>query len=401
MSYGRGFTSKLPDVGTTIFTVMSRRASEQGAVNVGQGFPDYPIDPNLAACVADAVQAGFNQYAPMEGNVALRARIVAKIAAAGGRAVDPEDELTVTCGGTESIYSAIQAVVGAGDEAIVFDPAYDAYDPAIRLAGGRCIHIPLQAPYFRYDWDRVRDNLSPRTRLIVINNPHNPACTVASGADLDTLATLVRDRPITVLADEVYEHVQYDGRVHQSVMNHAELAERSFAVYSFGKTLHITGWRVGYCVAPPLLTRELRKVHQFNAFSIAAPLQAAICLYLERHPDAWREVAAFFSAKRDLLRSRLAASGLTMPPAAGSYFQLADYSSLAGEMAACSDVEFTERLINDAGVAVIPLSPFYREPPAGMRIVRLCVAKRDATLIEAARRISEYTAKVSRARSGA
>jgi methionine aminotransferase len=195
--------------------------------------------------------------------------------------------------------------------------------------------------------------------------------------------------------------VQYDGRVHQSVMNHAELAERSFAVYSFGKTLHITGWRVGYCVAPPLLTRELRKVHQFNAFSIAAPLQAAISLYLERHPDAWREVAAFFSAKRDLLRSRLAASGLTMPPAAGSYFQLADYSSLGGQIADCSDVEFTEKLINDAGVAVIPLSPFYREPPVGMRIVRLCVAKRDDTLIEAARRISEYTAKGALARSGA
>jgi methionine aminotransferase len=387
------FPSKLPDVGTTIFTVMSRRAAEQGAVNVGQGFPDFPIDPQLAVCVNDAIAAGFNQYAPMQGSVALRAAIVTKIAAAGGRAVDPEAELTVTCGGTESIYSAIQAVVGAGDEAIVFDPAYDAYDPAVRLAGGRCIHIPLEAPHFRFDWDRVRSALSGRTRLIVINNPQNPSCTVASAADLDELAAITRGRPITVIADEVYEHVQYDSRVHQSVMNHAELKSRSFAVYSFGKTLHITGWRVGYCVAPPVLTRELRKVHQFNAFSIAAPLQEAIALYLQRHPDAWREVAAFFSAKRDLLLARLAGSGLVLPPAQGTYFQLADYSRLAGPLAACTDVEFTERLINEAGVAVIPLSPFYREPPAGMRIVRLCVAKRDETLIEAADRITAYTAR--------
>jgi len=390
MKFPEDFPSKLPDVGTTIFTVMSRRAAEQGAVNVGQGFPDYPIDPRLAACVTDAVAAGFNQYAPMEGSVALRAAIATKIAAAGGRSVDPETELTVSCGGTESIYSAIQAVVGAGHEAIVFDPAYDAYDPAIRLAGGRCIHIPLEAPRFRIDWDRVRTVLSERTRLIVINNPHNPACTVASAADLDELAGIVRDRPIAVIADEVYEHVQY-GRAHQSVMNHPELRHRSFAVYSFGKTLHITGWRVGYCVAPPTLTRELRKVHQFNAFSIAAPLQAAICFYLQRHPDAWREVATFFTAKRDLLLSKLSRSGLALPPAEGTYFQLADYSALGGELGRCNDVEFTERLINEAGVAVIPLSPFYREPPAGMRIVRLCVAKRDETLIEAAARISAYT----------
>jgi methionine transaminase len=391
-----GFQSKLPDVGTTISTVMSRRAAEQGAVNVGQGFPDYEIDPRLAACVAESVAAGHNQYAPMQGNVELRRRIADKIVAAGGRRIDPETELTVSCGGTEAIYSAIQAVVTPGSEAIVFDPSYDAYDPAVRLAGGRCIHIPLEAPHFRYDWARVRAAVNDRTRLIVINNPHNPACTVASAADLDELAALTRDRPITVLADEVYEHVQYDGRVHQSVINHAELRERSYAVYSFGKTLHITGWRVGYCVAPPTLTTELRKVHQFNTFSIAAPLQAAICLFLERHPDAWRDVAAFFSAKRDLLLSRLAGSGLGLPPAAGSYFQLADYGALGGGLADCTDVEFTERLINEAGVAVIPLSPFYKEPPADMRIVRLCVAKRDSTLTDAAERIRAWASRGGR-----
>jgi len=326
MSLRPGIQSKLPDVGTTIFTVMSRRASELGAVNVGQGFPDYPIEPNLAGCVTEAVAAGFNQYAPMEGSVALRAAIVAKIAAAGGRDVDAETELTVGCGGAESIYCAIQATVGQGDEAIVFDPAYDAYDPGIRLAGGRCVHIPLAAPDFRYDWDRVRAAINDRTRLIVINNPHNPACTVATAADLDALAELTRDRPITVLGDEVYEHVLYDGRQHQSVMNHEELRHRSFAAYSFGKTLHITGWRVGYCVAPPHLTRELRKVHQFNTFSVSAPLQAAIALYMQRYPLAFRELAGFFRAKRALLMRELAGSGLVLSAAQGSYFQLADYS---------------------------------------------------------------------------
>jgi methionine aminotransferase len=378
---------------------MSRRAAETGAVNVGQGFPDYPIEPRLAECVTEAVAAGFNQYAPMEGSVALRAAIAAKIVAAGGRVVDPETELTVSCGGTESIYSAIQAVVAAGDEAIVFDPAYDAYDPAIRLAGGRCVHIPLAAPHFRYDWDRVRAAVNARTRLIIINNPHNPACTVATAADLDELAKLVAerkagDRPLLVLADEVYEHVLYDGRRHQSVMNHPGLRDSSFAVYSFGKTLHITGWRVGYCVAQRLLTRELRKVHQFNTFSIAAPLQAAIALYLQRYPLAFGEVAGFFSAKRELLLRELAGSGLTLPPAQGSYFQLADYGQLPG-FGGLDDVQFTEQLINEAGVAVIPLSPFYREPPSDMRIVRLCVAKRDETLVEAARRIREYTGKAA------
>jgi methionine aminotransferase len=399
MTLPEGFTSKLPDVGTTIFTVMSRRAAEKRAVNVGQGFPDYPIDETLADCVREAVAAGFNQYAPMEGDVALRAAIAAKIRAAGSRAVDPETEITVTCGGTESIYSAIQAVVAPGDEAIVFDPAYDAYDPAIRLAGGRCIHIPLTPPGFRYDWARVRAALTPRTSLVIVNNPHNPACTVATAADLDELAAIARergasDRPLTLLADEVYEHVQYDGRVHRSVIDHPGLRDRSFAVYSFGKTLHITGWRVGYCVAPPALTRELRKVHQFNTFSIAAPLQAAIRMYLERKPDAWRGVAAFFGAKRDLLLSRLAGSGLVLPPAEGSYFQLADFSAL-GALGSLGDVEFAERLINEAGVAVIPLSPFYREPPRDLRIVRLCVAKRDETLREAAARIAAWTGRAS------
>ncbi|EQD50024.1 aminotransferase class I and II, partial [mine drainage metagenome] len=248
--------------------------------NLGQGFPDYDIDPLLAQLVERAMRGGHNQYAPMEGLPALRERIAAKLAALYGLSADPGSEITITQGATEAIYSGIQAVVGPGDEVIGFDPAYDAYEPAVRLAGARCIRLPLAPPAFGYDWDRVRAALSPRTRLILINSPHNPSCTVATSADLDALAQLIRGRQITVLADEVYEHMVFDGRRHASVLQHSELRARSLAVFSFGKTLHATGLRVGYAVAPAELTGELRKVHQFNTFSIAHPLQWAIAEYL-------------------------------------------------------------------------------------------------------------------------
>src|SRR5271163_2152369 len=308
---------------------MSRRAVEEGALNIGQGFPDYPIDPRLAASLAEVVSEGRNQYAPMEGVTELREQISAKLQTSYGRRFDPLTEITVTCGGTEALFDAIQAAVGPGDEAIIFDPAYDAYEPAVRLAGGRCVRITLAPPAFRFDWDEVKRALTDRTRLIIINSPQNPSCTVADAGDLDALAALIRDRPITVLADEVYEHVLYDGRTHASVLAHRELQERSFAVFSFGKTLHATGWRVGYCVAPPLLTRELRKVHQFNTFSIAAPLQHAIARYLAACPDAWSGLSAFFERKRDLLTDCLRDSGLETLRAAGTYFLLVDYGSLS------------------------------------------------------------------------
>src|ERR1700691_3337947 len=288
---------------------MSRRAVEEGALNIGQGFPDYPIDPRLAAALVEVIGEGRNQYAPMEGVVELREQISAKLQTSYGRRFDPHSEITVTCGGTEALYDAIQAAVGPGDEPIIFDPAYDAYEPAVRLAGARCLRIALAPPRFRSDWDQVRRALSERTRLIIVNSPQNPSCTVADRDDLDALAALIRDRPISVLADEVYEHVLYDGRRHASVLAHAELRERSFAVFSFGKTLHATGWRVGYCVAPAQLTRELRRVHQFNTFSIAAPLQYAIARYLSACPDVWSGLSAFFQAKRDLLAGRLRGSG--------------------------------------------------------------------------------------------
>ncbi len=377
--------SKLPDVGTTIFTVMSRRAKELGALNLGQGFPDYDIDPRLAELVAAAMAEGHNQYAPMEGLPALREQIALKLAACYGVSVDPESDITITLGATEALFSAIQALAGAGEEVILFDPAYDSYEPAVRLAGARAVRLPLLPPDFRYDWDRVREAVSDRTRLVIINSPHNPSCTVASRADLDALAEVIRGRNVFVLSDEVYEHVVFDGHAHCSVLTHPELAGKSIAVFSFGKTLHSTGLRVGYAVAPPALTRELRKVHQFNTFSISTAFQHAIARYLAEKPRAWSELAPFFEAKRDRLRRALSSSPLRLPPARGTYFQLLDFSALAPP----GDVAFAERLLSEAGVATIPLSPFYKEPPP-LSVVRVCVAKRDATLDEAAGRLATF-----------
>ncbi|MEA3161377.1 MAG: methionine transaminase [Gammaproteobacteria bacterium] len=384
------FSSKLPDVGTTIFTVMSRRAIEENALNIGQGFPDYAIDPRLSTSLTEVIAEGRNQYAPMEGTLELREQIADKLEGCYQRRFDPSTEITVTCGGTEALYDAIQSAVGPGDEAIIFDPAYDSYEPAVRLAGARCLRIALAPPAFRFDWDEVRRNLSDRTRLIIINSPQNPSCTVATREDLDQLAACIRDRPITVIADEVYEHVLFDGRRHQSVLAHSELREHSYAVFSFGKTLHATGWRVGYCVAPPAMTRELRKVHQFNTFSIASPLQYAIARYLSAYPDAWQGLAAFFEAKRDLLAGFLRGSGLEPLPAGGTYFQLVDYGAISQE----DDLKFADRLIREAKIAVIPLSPFYAKPPR-MTLVRLCIAKRNETLQEAAKRLGAFAQRAA------
>lgn len=383
------FRSKLPDVGTTIFTVMSRRARELGALNLGQGFPDYPIDPRLTELVAEAMAQGFNQYAPMEGVIDLRQRIAQKLLASYELSVDPETEITVTLGATEAIYDAIQAVIGPGDEAIAFDPAYDSYEPAVRLAGGRCIRLPLMPPGFRYDWDAVKAAINPRTRLILFNSPHNPACTAASAEDLNALAEVIRGHDIYVMSDEVYEHVTYDGRAHASVLKQPELAEKAFVVFSFGKTMHATGMRIGYCIAPPELTRELRKVHQFNTFSIAHAQQVAIARYLAEKPEGWRSLPAFFQAKRDRVRDALAGSGFVLPPAQGTYFQLLDFSAFAPP----DDVAFAERLLTQAGVATIPLSPFYAVPPS-LPVLRLCIGKQDSTLDAATQRLNEFAARL-------
>jgi methionine transaminase len=383
--------SKLPDVGTTVFTVMSRRAHELGALNLGQGFPDYDVDPRLTTLVAAAMNQGHNQYAPMEGQLTLRERIAERILRSYGRKVDPHSEVTITLGATEAIYSAIQAVAGVGEEVIAFDPAYDSYEPAVRLAGARCIRLPLSPPGFAYDWVRLRDALTDRTRLILINSPHNPACTTITAEDLGELAAAIRGRDITVLSDEVYEHVVFDGRRHVSVLRHPELAERSFVVFSFGKSLHATGLRVGYAIAPPGLTVELRKVHQFNTFSIAHPLQHAIAAYLAEKPHLGNDLAAFFQGKRDRLRTALADTGFKLPPARGTFFQLLDFSELAPP----GDIEFAERLLTEGGVAAIPLSPFYEHPPP-LTLVRLCIAKREETLDRGAERMRAFAERLQR-----
>lgn len=382
--------SKLPGVGTTIFTIMSRRAEELGAINLGQGFPDYDIDPRISALVFESMQQGFNQYAPMPGWGLLREAIAAKLQRSYAQTFDPEREITVALGATEAIYSAVQALVGAGDEAIVFDPSYDSYDPAVQLAGAACIHVPLMPPTFRYDWDRVRAAITARTRLLIINSPHNPACTCVRAEDLDALSEIVRDHDLYVISDEVYEHMVLDGRAHQSVLSRPELRERSVAVFSFGKTLHATGLRVGYAVAPAGLTAELRKVHQYNTFTIAMPLQVAIARYLIERPDIGRDLGAFFGAKRDRLLTALAGSGIQARPAEGSYFQLIDYSALSD----ARDTEFAEQLLIQARVATIPLSVFYQQPPP-MTLLRLCVAKRDQTLDAAASQIAQFARRSS------
>jgi methionine aminotransferase len=379
------FHSKLPDVGTTIFTVVTQRAQELEAINLAQGFPDYDIAPELAALLDKHVRAGRNQYAPMMGVPELRQEIARKIARSYSVAVDPEREITITVGGTEALFSAICACVAAGEEAIVFDPAYDSYDPAIRVTGGHCIHLPLEPPAFDMPWQRLRESLSPRTRLVIINNPHNPACRVLSREDLDTLAELLRGTDALLLADEVYEHLVLDGRRHASVLAHPELRERSFAAFSFGKTFHATGWRLGYCVAPPELTTEFRKVHQFNVFTVFTPEQYAIADYLRMYPERLDELPGFFARKRDLFCGLLKDTGFHWTPAEGTYFQLLDYSALSD----ADDFTFADTLIREAGVAAIPLAPFYQRPPR-LRVLRFCFAKRDETLELGAERLRNW-----------
>ena len=375
--------SKLPDVGTTIFTVMSKLAEDCGAINLSQGFPDFQPPGELVDLVGHHLAAGRNQYPPMIGVASLREEIARKLSGLYGIRPDPDAEITISSGGTEALFCAIQAVVRSGDEVIVFDPAYDSYAPAIRLAGGEPVHVPLLAPRFEPDWERVQRSLGRRTRLLVINTPHNPTGTVLTRQDLARLAKLLAPYETYVLSDEVYEHIVFDGNRHASVLAHSELAARSYAVFSFGKTYHATGWKVGYCVAPPALTTEFRRVHQFNTFTTTTPLQHALADYLARRPEHYLQLSDFYQQKRDLFLRLMEGSRFTLAPSAGTYFQLADYSAISNER----DVEFSRRLTTDHGVAVIPVSVFYRNPP-DMRYVRFCFAKESATLAEAAKRLS-------------
>ncbi len=375
--------TKLPKVGTTIFSVMSQLAAEHKAINLGQGFPDFDAPRTLREALARAMDEGHNQYAPMPGIASLREAIAAKAASTYACKVDAGSEVTVTSGATESLFAAIAAVVRTGDEVIVLDPCYDSYEPAIELNGGRAVHVPLDPRDFTPDWQRIADAVTPRTRMILVNTPHNPTGSVFSAADLDQLAALTRDNGILVLSDEVYEHIVFDGARHEGVLRHPELATRSFVIGSFGKTFHCTGWKVGYCIAPRLLTTEFRKVHQYLTFCTFTPAQWALAAVLESDPGHWQGLPAFYQERRDRFRALMAGSRFRLLPVAGAYFQLADYSAIDAR----DDLSFCEWLAREGGVAAIPLSAFQETTPAGQHLVRFCFAKTDATLEQAAARL--------------
>jgi methionine aminotransferase len=373
--------SRLPSVGTTIFTVMSRLAAELGAINLSQGFPDFDCDPELVDAVARHMRAGRNQYAPMPGVPVLREAIASMYLSSYGRTYDPETEVTITSGATEAIFAAVASCVHPGDEVIVLEPCYDSYVPAIVLNGGTPVVVSLQFPEYSVDWDAVRRAITRKTRLLLINTPHNPAGAVLTADDVRELATVVDGTDVIVLADEVYQHIIFDGLRHESMARHDALAARSFVVGSFGKTYHATGWKVGYAVAPAALTTELRKVHQFVTFSTITPVQHAIADFLAAGRGL-RELGPFFQAKRDLFLRLMAGSRFRPLRSRGSYFQLMDYSDISDE----ADADFAIRLTREHGVASIPTSPFlYREQAP--RVLRFCFAKKDETLEAAAERL--------------
>jgi len=373
--------SRLPQVGTTIFTVMSALAQQHGAVNLGQGFPDFQGDPALLDAVNQAMREGHNQYPPMAGVPALREAIAGKIAAIHGHSYDPASEITVTAGATQALLTAVLALVQPGDEVVVLEPCYDSYEPSITLAGARTVRVPLDPQTLHVDFDRLAAALTPRTRLLIINTPHNPSGMVWTEAERTQLRDLLRPTDILVLSDEVYEHMVFDGRPHVSVSGDPELAARSVVVSSFGKTFHVTGWKVGYVAAPAPLTAEFRKVHQFNVFTVNTPMQHGLARYLA-DPAPYRDLPAFYQRKRDLFRQGLASTRFQPLPCEGTYFQCVDYSAISD----LDDVAFCRWLIEHVGVAAIPLSAFYGETPE-RRLVRFCFAKQDQTLTQALERL--------------
>jgi methionine aminotransferase len=379
------FTSKLPHIGTTIFTTMSALAVETGAVNLGQGFPDFECDPRLLERMNRAMAAGHNQYPPMTGIPALREQIAIKVEQCYRRAYDVANEITVTAGATQAIQTALTAIVHPGDEVIVLEPVYDSYEPVIRMNGGIARASKLMFPDYRPNWDEIRALIGSKTRAIMINTPHNPTATVWSRDDFDQLAELIRDTHIIVISDEVYEHMVFDGRAHASVSSHAELSERAFVISSFGKTYHVTGWKIAYCLAPKALMTEFRKTHQFVVFTVHTPSQHAIAEYMKL--STHRELSAFYQAKRDFFLEHVASSPLKWKSSRGTYFVLAEYGHLT-EHAGKTDAEFSEWLTREIGVACIPVSAFYADGE-DHRIVRFCFAKREETLRRAAERLAK------------
>jgi len=380
--------SKLPDTDISIFAVMTQLANDCGAINLAQGFPSFNPDDRLLELVNKYLHADANQYAPLSGVPELRQAISKKTADLYGRQIDADTEVTVCDGATEGLYSTIQAVVGSGDEVIVFDPAYDSYEPAVTLAGGVTRHLPLviteDRADFHIDWQQLAQSINRRTRLIILNFPQNPTGAILTADDLEALAGVVRDTSVYLLSDEVYEHIIFDGQVQQSLLRHDELWQRTFVVSSFGKTYHATGWKVGYCIAPPTLTAEFRKIHQWACYSVVTPMQYALADFMALIPEHYRELPRFYEKKRDRFCDLVGNSGFTFSPAAGTFFQVLDYSEISDE----DDVNYSRRLTREFGVASIPVSVFCEQPPPGRKL-RFCFAKDDAILEEAARKLCQ------------
>ncbi|HEX9514415.1 MAG TPA: methionine aminotransferase [Puia sp.] len=374
-------SSKLPRVGTTIFTVMSSLAAELGAVNLGQGFPDYPMSAELIALVDEAMRNGFNQYAHMNGVPALSAVLAEKIHFLYGTSVDPRSQITITPGGTYAIYTALTTLLRPGDEVIVFEPAYDSYIPNIEINGAIPVRIDLQFPDYQIDWAEVRRRVSPQTRAIIINSPHNPTGSVLRATDIEQLRAIVRDTDIFIISDEVYEHLIFDGIPHQSILRYPDLLERSFVCFSFGKVYHCTGWKLGYCLSSPDLMNEFRKVHQFNCFSCHTPSQVALSKFLTNR-DSYLSLSAFMQQKRDRFLDLMSSSRFTPLPSYGSYFQLYKYDRISDE----SDKDLAIRITKEYGVATIPVSAFYQSGKDD-KVIRFCFAKKEETLEKAAERL--------------
>ncbi|MEM6522693.1 MAG: methionine aminotransferase [Bacteroidota bacterium] len=370
--------SKLPNLGTSIFTVMSQMATESEAINLSQGFPDFPVSNELVELISNAMKSGNNQYAPMAGLPALRESIGHMTHRRYGYAPDPDLEITVTAGATEALFASIMSIVQTDDEVIIFDPGYDSYAPAVKMAGGKPVHLNLGYPTYHIDWDKVRKTINPKTQLIIINSPHNPTGSVLSAKDLEDLENLARDHDLYILSDEVYEHIVFDGRSHESVLKSPLLRERSISVSSFGKTFHATGWKVGYVIAPTELTSEIRKIHQFLNFSVHTPTQVGLASFL-KNPENYSGLSEMYQLKRDFFLKGIQSSGFKPIPSSGTYFQLLDFSDIDQK----SDIDMATFMTKKLGLASIPVSVFYKDQTDN-KVLRFCFAKEEKTLSKAA-----------------
>ncbi len=372
--------SKLPAQGVTIFSVMTAMAQRLNALNLSQGFPDFAAPPALLKALSQATLDGFNQYAPGDGLISLREQLAQQFLKRDQLVIDPLTEITTTPGATLTIFVAIQALIHAGDEVIIFDPCYDSYGPSVQLVGGKAVHIALTAPEFSVDWNRVKDAINDNTRMIVVNTPHNPSGAIWSRQDWLNLIDLIRDKNIVVLSDEVYEHLVFDGQKHYSALSFPELRDRSIVVGSFGKTFHVTGWKTGYCVASPELMKIFRQIYQFVSFCGVTPVQMALATFMQQHPEHIEGLADFYQDKRDLFNSGLRNSRFHFTPSQGTYFQNLNYSAIGPDL---DDVEMCKFLAEQHGIAAIPISVFYQRPPENLRLIRFCFAKKDETLEQA------------------